>query len=57
VANCEIHELNGMVSPNAAMQALTDGGSLDERQWEVLDEICDVADAAASATFRRLWRR
>jgi hypothetical protein len=42
---------------NAATQALIDGGSLDERQWEVLDEICDVADAAASATFRRLWRR
>lgn len=42
---------------NAATQAIMDGGSLDKRNWEVLDEICDVADAAASATFRRLWRR
>lgn len=30
---------------------------LTAKQVEILDSICEVADASASATFRKLWRR
>jgi hypothetical protein len=38
-------------------QCLTGTGALDEHAFEALDEVCDAADATASASFRRLWRR
>jgi hypothetical protein len=31
--------------------------SLDENDLRLLDSICTAADASASATFRKLWRR
>jgi hypothetical protein len=31
--------------------------TLSEAQIELLDSICEAADASASATFRKLWRR
>lgn len=31
--------------------------SLSDKQLRQLDEICEAADAAATAVFRRLWRR
>jgi hypothetical protein len=37
--------------------ALQSGAALEEPQLERLDEVCDAADATASASFRRLWRR
>ena len=40
-----------------AASTLCDGGPLDSRAWEILDEVADAADATASASFRRLWRR
>ena len=39
------------------LAAIRSGEALDERAWKILDEIGDAADAAASASFRRLWRR
>lgn len=30
---------------------------LGREEFTVLDEVCDAADATASASFRRLWRR
>ena len=36
---------------------LDEGTELEEKDFTVLDEICDAADATASASFRRLWRR
>jgi len=41
----------------AVSDALSKGLPLEERQVASLDEICDAADASASATFRRLRRR
>ncbi len=41
----------------AVSEALAKGLPLEERQVALLDEICDAADASASATFRRLRRR
>lgn len=41
----------------AACSALREGRPLDARAWEILDEVADAADATASASFRRLWRR
>jgi hypothetical protein len=41
----------------AVFEALAKGLVLEERQVASLDEICDAADASASATFRRLRRR
>jgi hypothetical protein len=37
--------------------SLDQGSALEDRDFAVLDEICDAADATASASFRRLWRR
>jgi hypothetical protein len=37
--------------------ALTSRASLDRGDLELLDSICKAADASASATFRKLWRR
>ena len=37
--------------------ALLSDAVLDEAPAEVLDELCDVADRAASTAFRRLWRK
>lgn len=37
--------------------ALDGGAALEDKDFAVLDEICDAADATASASFRRLWRR
>jgi hypothetical protein len=41
----------------ALRDAIRNDGPLDDRAIKVLDEIGDAADAAASASFRRLWRR
>jgi hypothetical protein len=30
---------------------------LGQEEFAALDEVCDAADASASASFRRLWRR
>jgi hypothetical protein len=40
-----------------ARRKLESGGSLSDEDFAVLDEVCDAADATASASFRRLWRR
>jgi hypothetical protein len=32
-------------------------GLPDDKLWQTLEEIADAADASASASFRRLWRR
>jgi hypothetical protein len=37
--------------------ALQGEDPLEAAQLETLDEVCDAADATASASFRRLWRR
>lgn len=37
--------------------ALRGESPLEAPQLETLDEVCDAADATASASFRRLWRR
>jgi len=37
--------------------ALQGDNLLEAQQLETLDEVCDAADATASASFRRLWRR
>ncbi len=41
----------------AVSEALAKGLPLEDRQIASLDEICDAADASASATFRRFRRR
>ncbi len=38
-------------------ETLSSGGELSAEEIELLDSICEVADASASATFRKLWRR
>jgi hypothetical protein len=38
-------------------KTLDEGVKLEDKDFAVLDEICDAADATASASFRRLWRR
>jgi hypothetical protein len=38
-------------------KTLQDTAPLEEKHFSLLDEICDAADAIASASFRRLWRR
>jgi hypothetical protein len=40
-----------------ARDALAHAGPIGAKELATLDEICDVADAAASASFRRLRRR
>lgn len=37
--------------------ALQGNAPLEAEQLETLDDVCDAADATASASFRRLWRR
>jgi len=37
--------------------ALSQSGDLRASDIELLDTVCEVADASASATFRKLWRR
>ena len=36
---------------------LTVNARLERKDFDVLDAICEAADASASATFRKLWRR
>jgi hypothetical protein len=38
-------------------ESLSSGSDLSPAEIELLDAICEVADASASATFRKLWRR
>ena len=38
-------------------ESLARGSDLNAVELELLDSICEVADASASATFRKLWRR
>jgi hypothetical protein len=38
-------------------QSLTGTTDLSPDEFAALDEVCDAADATASASFRRLWRR
>lgn len=38
-------------------ESLSCGSELSPAEIELLDSICEVADASASATFRKLWRR
>jgi hypothetical protein len=38
-------------------KALDEDSDLEDKDFTVLDDICDAADATASASFRRLWRR
>lgn len=38
-------------------RALTGRADFGAEQRELLDSICEAADASASATFRKLWRR
>lgn len=38
-------------------QKFAGGGPLGAEELELLDSICEAADASASATFRKLWRR
>ncbi|MBI4578405.1 MAG: hypothetical protein HY718_01790, partial [Planctomycetes bacterium] len=40
-----------------AIMALRGSEPLGERALKTLDELCGAADATASASFRRLWRR
>lgn len=40
-----------------AEQALRGSGSVTSEVLDILDEVCDAADASASAMFRRLRRR
>ena len=37
--------------------SLNEETPLGEHDFAALDEVCDAADATASASFRRLWRR
>lgn len=37
--------------------ALSSRASIDREDLDLLDSICEAADASASATFRKLWRR
>lgn len=37
--------------------ALSSRGALNKEDLDLLDSICEAADASASATFRKLWRR
>jgi hypothetical protein len=39
------------------IHALSTDESLDQNTIALLDSICEAADASASATFRKLWRR
>jgi hypothetical protein len=41
----------------SAEQALRGNTPVDSEVMRILDEICDAADASASAMFRRLRRR
>ncbi len=38
-------------------ESLSSESELSPAEIELLDSICEVADASASATFRKLWRR
>lgn len=38
-------------------QSLSGTTALSPDEFAALDEVCDAADATASASFRRLWRR
>jgi hypothetical protein len=38
-------------------RTIDEGKPLVENDFAALDEVCDAADATASASFRRLWRR
>jgi hypothetical protein len=37
--------------------ALTANTRLEREDFDILDALCEAADASASATFRKLWRR
>ena len=38
-------------------ESLSKRSELRSSDIELLDTVCEVADASASATFRKLWRR
>ncbi len=38
-------------------EAFVRGSTLGTNELELLDSVCEAADASASATFRKLWRR
>jgi hypothetical protein len=40
-----------------AERSLIEAKALSQNDFAALDEVCDAADATASASFRRLWRR
>lgn len=40
-----------------ARRTLEEGTAPNEQDFTALDEVCEAADATASASFRRLWRR
>jgi hypothetical protein len=40
-----------------AERSLSEAAALSQDDFAALDEVCDAADATASASFRRLWRR
>lgn len=40
-----------------AERSLGEAAALNRDDFAALDEVCDAADATASASFRRLWRR
>jgi hypothetical protein len=37
--------------------ALAANARLERQDFDILDALCEAADASASATFRKLWRR
>lgn len=37
--------------------SLAPGANIEPRDFDLLDSLCTAADASASATFRKLWRR
>jgi hypothetical protein len=39
------------------LEVLDGAGSIQPNELEFLDALCGAADASASATFRKLWRR
>src|SRR5712692_280474 len=52
------NKMSWFVSDLRQVQHLLSGTtSLGQGEFAALDEVCDAADATASASFRRLWRR
>jgi hypothetical protein len=52
------HKMSWFVTDLQQTEELLCGTTaLGHDDFSVLDEVCDAADASASASFRRLWRR